>query len=283
MINALTIDLEDWRQLVSRRITGRLDPPDPAVLDEVLFILDTLAEHRVRATFFVLDSIAAAFPRMVRRISALGHEIASHGSSHQRIYNQTPDEFRRETREARQRLEEVTGEAVSGYRAAEFSITMRSLWALEILAEEGFIYDSSIYPIRGRRYGIPGFPPEPGVLKTRNGGRIVEFPPTTIEALGRRWPVAGGGYFALLPYNITREALRVRNGKGLPALVFLHPYEFSESLLRVRVPKPSIRGALISLRYSVLQRLTRGLIRDRFRRLLADFDFSPVRDLLNNV
>src|SRR5690606_6946693 len=155
--------------------------------------------HRVRGTFFVLGWIAERSPQLVRRIADAGHEVASHGWSHQNIYDQSPQVFLEETRRSKETLESILGTAVLGYRAASFSITGRSLWALDALIELGFKYDSSVFPIVHDRYGIPGAEPHPGRLRAPSGSQIVEFPMSTAQWFNRRWPVSGGGYFRILP------------------------------------------------------------------------------------
>jgi peptidoglycan/xylan/chitin deacetylase (PgdA/CDA1 family) len=248
-LNALTFDVEDWRQLVRWKMTGDRGRPGPEVVTETEWILDAVGRAGVRATFFVLDNVAAAYPALVRRIAADGHEVGSHGLSH---------------------------ELVHGYRAAEFSVVRRSWWALEILAELGFAYDSSVFPIAGRRYGVPDFP----LVPTRVDGAapLVEVPLTAVEAAGRRWPAAGGGYFRLAPYAATRAAIRAVNAAGRGAVAYFHPYEFAGERLRVEVPARR-RAAL--LRYSLVHNLFRRRMRGRFARMLRDFRFGTVREFLH--
>jgi polysaccharide deacetylase family protein (PEP-CTERM system associated) len=274
-LNALTFDVEDWRQLVRWKMTGERGAPGAEVVEETEWILDTVGRAGVRATFFVLDNVAAAFPELVRRIAAEGHEVGSHGLSHELVYRQTPETFRAETRAARDRLQQVLGTPVAGYRAAEFSVTRRSWWALRVLAEEGFEYDSSVYPIAGRRYGVPDFPLVPTAVD--GASPLVEVPLTVVEAAGRRWPAAGGGYFRLAPYAVTRAAIRAVNAAGRGAVAYFHPYEFAGRRLAVRVPAGR-RAAM--LRYSVVHNLFRRRMRGRLARLLRDFRFGSVREYL---
>ncbi len=283
MKNILTIDVEDWRQIVSWKLNDVTLPPSPNVVVETQRLLATLAAHRAAATFFVLSNVAATYPELIREIDRAGHEIASHGWSHSIVYRQTPAEFRAETRRAKHLLEQVIGKPVYGYRAAEFSIVERSQWALDILADEGFTFDSSIYPIPGRRYGIPGFSLAPCCLQTGTGRRIIEFPLTAIERWGRRWPVAGGGYFRLLPYPLTRAAVRNVNQHKRPAVTYFHPYEFATSSLRVPLAGPLPRCAFMFVRYMVVHNLARAQMVGRFERLLRDFEFVPIRELIASV
>lgn len=285
VLNALTIDVEDGRQLLHWKMTGDVIPPSPKVVCETESLLAILSAHNVRATFFVLSNVAETFPDLVRRIDDAGHEIASHGLSHSLVYRQSPAQFREETRRAKDLLQAIIGKPIYGYRAAEFSITKRSWWALDILAEEGFVYDSSIYPIAGKRYGVASFPLEPHGIRTRQNNAILEFPLTAIERWGRRWPVAGGGYFQFSPYWLTRAAIREVNQRGRPAVVYLHPYEFADNKLKLRVPlsKLSPRACFVYIRHSTIRNFARESLRHRFIRLLHDFRFVPIKELVQNV
>jgi polysaccharide deacetylase family protein (PEP-CTERM system associated) len=275
--NALTFDIEDWHQLVEWKLNGTLPASSGHVVAQTHDILDVLAERGVRATFFVLGLVAQAHPALVREISAAGHEIGSHGWSHELIYRQRRDRFADETRRAKALLEEIVGGPVRGYRAAEFSITEQSRWALDVLAESGFTYDSSIFPIQGRRYGIPGTPLGPHTIRTE-AGDLLEVPLTAVEKGSRCWPVGGGGYFRLLPYAVTRRAIEQVNAAGRAAIVYFHPYEFSRAVLVPRLT--SIGRYLSGGRYVVFHNVNRGTNRRRFLRLLSDFRFAPVADLI---
>jgi polysaccharide deacetylase family protein (PEP-CTERM system associated) len=278
--NALSVDVEDWNQLVEWKLTGSMPACSDRVVRQTTQMLETLERYGVRATFFVLAHVARAFPALVRAIHDGGHEVASHGWSHVLVYRQTRDEFARETRAAKALLEDTIGAPITGYRAAEFSVTRASLWALDVLAEQGFRYDSSIFPIEGRRYGIPDAPRAPFRLTTASGTDLVEVPLTVCEWAGRQWPVGGGGYFRLFPYTVTQRALARVNALGRPAVVYLHPYEFSREPLRVTgVPW---RRRLAGARYTVFHNFNRQAYRRRFERLLADFEFGPIAGLLQH-
>jgi polysaccharide deacetylase family protein (PEP-CTERM system associated) len=283
MLNALTIDVEDWRQLMHRRIAGEVIHPDPAVIAETDWILNVLSQNNTLATFFALGSVASAFPDLIRRIDDAGHEIASHGFSHTLVYLQTPEQFRNDTKRAKELLESIIGKPLHGYRAAEFSITRRSWWALDILAEEGFLYDSSIFPIVGRRYGVPDSPLGAHPIRTSQGNCILEFPLAAVEWHKRRWPVGGGGYFRLLPYRLTKAAIRHVNQQGRPAIVYFHPYDFATSRLQIAPPGHSLRSAYVRARFSTLHNFARNRMRQRLTELLNDFEFAPVAELVQNV
>jgi polysaccharide deacetylase family protein (PEP-CTERM system associated) len=277
--NALTFDIEDWHQLVEWKLNGTLPACSPNVLPQTHDILEMLAARGVRATFFILGLVAKAHPALVRDIASAGHEVGSHGWSHELIYRQRRDRFAEETRDSKALLEDIMSAPIQGYRAAEFSITEQSRWALDVLAEAGFAYDSSIFPIQGRRYGIPGTPLGPHTVRTA-AGDLVEVPLTAVERGNRRWPVGGGGYFRILPYAITRAAIEDVNAAGRSAIVYFHPYEFSRAAL---VPRLSSFGRYVSgARYVVFHNMNRGRNRQRFLRLLADFRFVPIADLINH-
>jgi polysaccharide deacetylase family protein (PEP-CTERM system associated) len=206
--------------------------------------------------------------------------VGSHGLSHALVHTQTPDEFRTETREARLRLEELLGEPVRGFRAPEFSIVRSSWWALEVLADEGFAYDCSVYPMAGRRYGVPGFALRPVTVQTP-AGPIVQVPMTVLRAGGCRFPAMGGGWLRFLPYAWHRRALRQAEEEGRPGVLYLHPYEFAESRLAILGPL-SPRRRLALLRYSWVHNRCRRQLHDRFLRLLREFRFGSVTDVLSH-
>ncbi len=199
MRNAFTVNVEDYFQVEGfAQVIDRSswDGFRTRVRANTATLLEMLARRNIRATFFILGWVARKRPEIVREIGAAGHEIASHGMSHRLVYTQTPVEFQRETHDAKALLEDLCQRPVLGYRAATCSITRRSLWALDIIHEEGFQYDSSIYPIHHDRYGIPDFEPRPHVLTTPSGARLVEFPISVLRYGRVTIPVAGGGYFA---------------------------------------------------------------------------------------
>jgi polysaccharide deacetylase family protein (PEP-CTERM system associated) len=232
-------------------------------------VLDLLSECDVRATFFVLGWVAERWPHLVVEIARRGHEVACHGFAHRLVYRLGPERFREDVLRARGLLQDLVGQPIAGFRAASYSIVDSTLWALDVLIELGFTYDSSIFPIRHDLYGIPSFSRVP-VRVQRPAGSILEIPPSTVRLLGRNWPVAGGGYFRLLPYCITRGALRRLNRhEGRAGMVYVHPWELD-------VDQPRLAGsALARLRqYGNLHRTEA-----RMRRLLREFQFAPIRDV----
>jgi polysaccharide deacetylase family protein (PEP-CTERM system associated) len=274
MKNALTFDIEEY---FHAEVFARTLPPEEwpslasRVVDTTERLLDILDYADVRATFFVLGWIAERYPTLVQDIAGRGHEIACHGYGHQMIQRQSRLEFAKDLQQAKTAIEDAAGTAVIGFRAPTFSVIRETLWSLEVLWEAGFQYDSSIFPIVHDRYGIPDAPRFPHRVPITNGHGIAEFPLSTITFLGRRLPVAGGGYFRLLPYSVTRRAIQYLNKREQqPAIVYLHPWELDVYQPRVRV------GWLSRLRHSINIHSTEG----KLRRLLSDFRFAPVRDIL---
>jgi len=274
MKNAFTVDVEDYFQVEG--FANAIDRSSwegfrTRVGASTSTLLDLLAQHEVHATFFVLGWVARKHPEIVRRIVAAGHEVASHGMSHRLIYTQSPAEFQSETHDAKALLEDLAQKPVVGYRAATYSITRRSLWALDILCEEGFRYDSSIFPMRHDRYGIPGAEPKPHVLTTPNGARLVEFPISVLSYHGANVPVAGGGYFRLFPYRFTRWALRRLNEQRQEFVFYVHPWEVDPEQ-----PRVSDASALSRFRHY----LNLGRCAERLGRLLDDFEFDTMHSVL---
>lgn len=253
---APVIPVKDWETMPSRveRNTGRL--------------LELFDRHGVKATFFVLGWVAERHPALIRRLADHGHEIASHGYSHQLVYHQTPAVFADESRRSKALLEDIIQKPVTGYRAASYSITQESLWALDILAELGFTWDSSIFPIRHDRYGIPESPRHPYTIQTSSGATLREFPLTTAKLLGMTIPAAGGGYFRQFPYPLFRHLFhRASEGGARPQMFYLHPWEIDPD-------QPRFNNASWFSRFRHYTNLDK--CHGRLDRLLRDFRFGTV-------
>ena len=274
--NALTVDVEDYFQVAAlAEAVDRQDWPTMEYRVEANTdrLLELFEQRDVKATFFTLGWVAERSPDLVRRIQKAGHEIASHGYSHQLVYNQTPDVFREETRKSKQILEDITGEPIKGYRAASYSITAKSRWALDILCEEGFTWDSSIFPVHHDRYGMPGTPHQPYILEAPEGGTLKEFPLSTCPVGNYRMPIAGGGYFRLYPYALSRWGLGKINRAGQPFIFYLHPWEIDTGQPRLKVKAFS--------RFRHYNNLDKCM--NRLERLLTDFEFGSVSDVMNAI
>jgi polysaccharide deacetylase family protein (PEP-CTERM system associated) len=232
-----------------------------------------LSDAKRSATFFVLGWVAERHPGLIRAIRALGHEVGCHGYGHQMITRLSRPQFAEDIRRAKGTIEDAAGAEVIGYRAPTFSVVRETLWSLESLAEAGFQYDSSIFPIVHDRYGIPDAMRFPHLLAAGSGRVIAEFPLSTLRWGGWRFPVAGGGYLRLLPYAVTRWAVNRLNREGHAAIVYLHPWEIDPG--QPRLPA----GRMTRFRHSVNTDTTEG----KLRRLLRDFHFAPVRDVLAGV
>ncbi len=267
--HAFTVDVEDWAHGIPIDSAARERLPDRLErgMDR---LLAQLAARDVRATFFLLGPVVRRHPALARRLAEAGHELGCHGWSHDLIYSMTPERFRAETRDALETIREASGVTVRAYRAAYFSITRRSLWALDILAELGFKYDSSIFPVRNWRYGIPDWEPEPTRIDTPNG-TLYEFPITVRPLLGRRIPVGGGAYFRLYPFAVTAANFRWAERAGRPVVFYLHPWELDPNHPRIPFHWRARLTHYANLRST----------EPKLARLLADFRFGPLGEVLD--
>jgi polysaccharide deacetylase family protein (PEP-CTERM system associated) len=225
--HCLSVDVEDYRQILSSRYRGDPGPLSPALERDMERVLEVLGAAKVAATFFVTGTVAEARPDLLRRWAALGHEIGCHGHAHAPVWTMSPAELRAELSRTKRAVENASGTSAAGYRAPVFSIRRDTLWALDVVAECGFEYDSSIVPARTRRYGIGGFDPAPRRYQLPSGQSIVEMPLTVARAWGRLVPVAGGGYFRLFSFGRIRRAVADCQRREIPFVLYCHPYEFS--------------------------------------------------------
>lgn len=283
MIHALTIDVEDYHNVLGRDWLGRDGPPTEAVVRNTSRLLQRLADRSVKATFFVLGEVAESFPGLIREIHAAGHELGVHGYYHRQVFKLTPDEFRREVTGAKARIEDVVGNCVQGHRAPAFSIMRETAWALDVLAEAGFQYDSSVFPIAGRRYGWPGFPLDIHRVPLRDGRSIIEAPLSTVRVLGQRFPACGGGYLRHFPDFIGQWAMR-RAGADRPAIVYLHPYEIeSDCATELDTSRLDPSAAQRVRRFHRLQLRCRDTVEAKLLHLLRKFSFSPLAEVIHRA
>jgi len=269
MANAMSVDVEEYFQVsafagtVERQAWDHLDSRVEA---SIARILDLFAARDVHGTFFTLGWIAERHPAMIRRIAAAGHEIASHGFEHVRVHAQTPEAFRADVRRTKRILEDLAGAPVRGYRAASFSVTEATAWAFEALAEEGYAYSSSVYPIRHDHYGIPGAPRF--AYRPLPANPFLEVPISTVRVLGHNLPCGGGGYFRLLPYGLSRWAMRrVNAGDGRPCIFYFHPWEIDPG-------QPRFAGTAAKTRFRHYTNL--GRMERRLRALLTEFAWDRI-------
>ena len=271
-----TVDVEDWFQTEAAQKTY---PPftwykqSSRIEHNIGKILELLAKQNVKGTFFTLGCVAEKHPSIVRKIVDQGHEIASHGYSHKLIYKQSQKEFKQETVKSKAILEDIAQTEVRGYRAATYSITRKSLWALDILVDAGFIYDSSIFPIRHDRYGIPDINPFPHEIKTPGGQSIVEFPISILKTRLANVPVGGGGYFRLFPYVFTRWALNRVNNRSNEFVFYIHPWEIDES-------QPVINKAGFVTKFRHYNNIKN--CKQKLDKLLTDFKFDTLGGVLES-
>jgi polysaccharide deacetylase family protein (PEP-CTERM system associated) len=242
---------------------GRLEPSTQWLLDE-------LAAREIRATCFIVGQIARSHPHLVRAIHRAGHEVASHSWDHRRLHNLTPDTFREDVRRSMDALEQVTGERVVGYRAPTFSLVRRTSWALDVLAELGLLYDSSIYPVRHDRYGVPTAPRTP-FLASGERHTLLELPPLTWRFFGLRLPLGGGGYFRLLPVALLERAIEqtIRDCQPPVAMLYFHPWEFDREQDRLPLGRLSQFRTYVGIPRS----------QSKLRTLLANHDFVRAVDV----
>ncbi len=269
--HAFTVDVEDWYQGIPIPETSRTRAERRlhVGLDRLLELLDAA---QVRGTFFLLGPIALEHPQLVRRIHAGKHEIGCHGWSHDLLYTLTPERMRDETRRANDAISSITGAPVTAYRAAYFSVTRASFWALEVLAGLGFKYDSSIFPVRNWRYGIPDFDPRPQRIDTA-AGPIFELPISIRRLFGRNVPITGGAYLRIYPYALSRANMRAAEAAGTPTVFYLHPWELDPDHPRVPFPwKPRLTH-YVNLRST----------EPKLRRLLQEFRFGPLGEVLEHA
>ncbi len=269
ILNALTVDFEDWYHGLTRTNPHpeRWDDLRSRIEVTASLLLDLLAEIDLHATFFILGDVAQRFPQLIRRISEMGHELASHGFSHRPVYLLTPEEFRRDLDRTHKLISDITGVGVIGFRAPYFSIDERNLWSFEVLDQAGYHYDSSVFPSKTILYGYPSanrFPNRP-----QPGYRIIEYPITTIRLLGHNFPLSGGFYSRMLPYQIIRWGVRKINKQGVPAIIYIHPWE-----LDLHQPRISV-----SVRELITHYGKRSSVVGKLRRLSRDFHLAPLGEI----
>ena len=269
----LTVDVEDYFHVEAFADTVRREVWDQfpsRVVENCQRLLDLLDRHQTKATFFVLGWVAERFPKIVQEIHQRGHELACHSFWHRRVDSLTPRQFRLDTCSAREAIEQAASVKITGYRAPTWSVTKASLWALEILAEEGFAYDSSIYPVRHDLYGIPGAQRYPHLHVCQNKKRILEFPPATLRLAGMTLPAAGGGYLRIFPLQYTQLAFRQFENQEQSLVLYLHPWELDPE-------QPRLSGRLKSrFRHYTNLRQTES----RLTQLLQRYSFESFRDHL---
>jgi len=270
-LNAFTVDLEEWYQGIEIPVSewNRYESRLEASID---CLLDLLTLNNVRATFFVLGHNVPRIKSLLKTIMAAGHEVGTHGLNHTFIYRQDPDTFRQELSHTKAEIEDVIQSPILSHRAPYFSITKDSIWALDVVAELGMSYDSSIFPVQNYRYGIPGSPRSPYLVRLPSGATLCEFPVSTVQAFGRNWPCTGGAYFRIYPYELTRRNILRLNKAGIPVNFYIHPWELDPDHLRTSLP----------WRVSLTHYFRLGSTLPKLKRLLADFCFTTLQAVLED-
>lgn len=282
MIHAFTIDVEDYHNLVARDWLGREGAPTDCVVRNMARLLAWLSDRNVRATCFVLGEVAETFPQLIRDIASRGHELGVHGYYHRQVFKLTPDSFRQEVSTAKDRIEQIIGTRVRGHRAPAFSIMPETRWALDVLADAGFDYDSSVFPIKGNRYGWPGYALDIHRVDLGGGRSIIEAPMSTVSIAGMRLPVCGGGYWRHFPAAYTRWAMR-RVGRDRPAIVYIHPYEIELGVGPLDTAHLDAESAGRAKRFHRMQQMNRASMEKKIVGLLDEFQFAPLGSIIDQA
>ncbi len=282
MTNAFTVDVEDGINIAMFDYFNIRMAPTERVQINTGKILDLLDKHRVKATFFILGDVAKHFPTLIKEISQKGHEVGVHGYSHKRYFMLTPDEVKEEISYTKALLEDLTGTKVFGHRAPAFSVIPSTAWALPVIEEAGFTYDSSIMPARTGRYGWTGFSNDIHRLKLPGEKTLIEVPLSVVSVLGRMIPACGGGYLRHFPYYLTRKAF-ISVQQKRPVIVYSHPYELDTK----RYPDffyEAMSSSDIRKKLSLsLFRLNKGTVEKKMSRLLASFSFKPLIEIIKDL
>lgn len=280
LLNVLSVDVEDYHNQLAVDYQKRIEPPKEEALRCTERLLEIFSDADAKGTFFILGEIAEAFPQLVRRIGDEGHHLGVHGYHHWRVTDQTPDEFRESIGRAKELIEDLTGREADAYRAPCFSINESTLWALDILGDLGFRYDSSLFPIQARRYGLASAKQAPYRHSLKNGNTIWEVPMTTIEIGKRRVGACGGGHLRLFPLGFTQYAMNKLRGEGRPAVVYLHPYELEPRPRISRLPGLSWKQSLHFRFFNFHQCVGRKTVESKVRWLLENHRFGTVEQLV---
>jgi polysaccharide deacetylase family protein (PEP-CTERM system associated) len=283
IVHALSVDVEDYRQILSSRFRGEPGPVTAEFERNMEAVLALLGGAGATATFFVTGTVAERRPDLVRRWAALGHEIASHGWDHTPIWAMAPARLKEELACAKRVLEDAIGRTVAGYRAPIFSVRWDTLWALDVIRDAGFAYDSSIVPVRTKRYGIDGFDETPRLYALASGREIVEIPLSTARVAGRCIPMAGGGYFRLFSYRRIRRAVAAAERGSAAFVVYCHPDEFGPARFRAVDLATGWQDRLTALIISARSNWGRQRVPETVRQLLAEFRFAPLAPLAERV
>ena len=266
----LSIDIEDWYQGLELN-KSTWNQYEKRIDYSINLLIDLLDKCQTKATCFVLGKVAEENPQLIKMISDAGHEIGTHGYSHEKIYNLEPEEFRRELKRSINILQDITGNYIAGHRAAFFSITKKSLWALDILSEEGILYDSSIQSVHNYRYGIPSANRLPSTIRTKNNNKIFEIPVSTFPIGKFNLPLGGGAYLRLYPFFIFKNLLKKLEKRGETPCLYLHPWELDSKQPKINLP----------FRISFTHYTNLKTTAQKLSIILNDFKFRPIKEVFD--
>lgn len=282
-LNILSVDVEDYHDQLALDFQERIVPPDAEAERCTDRLLELFGELNVKGTFFILGEIAEHFPGLIRRIASGGHQLGVHGYYHLQVFRQSRDEFRQSLERAKKLIEDVSGAAADAHRAVAFSINQNTLWALETVADLGFKYDSSIFPFKGRRYGIPDAPRRPYLHQLPDGRSIWEVPMSAALTGSRRWPALGGGYLRVFPMSYNEWALRSLNAEGIGGVIYLHPYEVEPNPRIAPLPGLSFKDQLRFHFFNFHQVRRRKLTIPKLRYFLGRYPFGTVAQAVETI
>jgi polysaccharide deacetylase family protein (PEP-CTERM system associated) len=277
------VDVEDYHNQLAIDYQHRVEPPNEEALRCTGRLLDIFNDYPAKGTFYILGEIAEAFPRLVRRIAAEGHQLGVHGYHHVRVGWQSPEQFRQSIGRAKALIEDLTGKEADAYRAPSFSINETTFWAFEVLADLGFRTDSSIFPMRAQRYGVASASHSPYRLQLADGRTLWEVPLTTVAAGKRRVGACGGGYLRLFPLRFTQFAMRQLQHEQRAAIVYLHPYEVEPKPRIESLPALSWMESLDFRFFNFQQRVGRNTVERKIRWLLENYRFGTIEQLVQSL
>lgn len=277
--HALTVDVEDAVNQAMRNFFHRDMDPTERVYNNTMRLLDLFSDRHIQGTFFILGEVARTYPGLIKEIGRRGHELGIHGFSHRRYHAMSRGEIKEEIHRSKAIIEDHTGSEVIGHRAPEFSISVQNSWVLDLLLDEGFKYDSSIYPIKTSRYGWEGFNKKIDWLQLQDGRRIIEAPLSVVKYFGKPFPVSGGGFFRAFPYCFTRNAMG-RLADDQPYIFYMHPYEIDPPPFQDYYME-AVRGTSLRNRLKLnMYWFNRKSVFPKLSRLINDENFAPLREVI---
>jgi polysaccharide deacetylase family protein (PEP-CTERM system associated) len=281
MINAITVDVEDYWMNYSRDWLGHNVPASSSVVDNTERLLAKLGQYNANATFFVVGEVAQQYPDLIKKIASNGHEVASHGQHHYEITKISREQFKKEITESKKRLEDIIGSEIFGHRATSFTVTPKTKWALEELAIAGYLYDSSIFPFQGKRYGWPGFCKDVCSIKLSDNRKIIEVPMTVVDFAGKAFPACGGGYLRHFPFIYTNWAFG-QAVKKRPVIVYVHPYDIDIAPPPTRQLMDIIDSAPMKMKIRhYFQVRNRKTVMGKLEKLFLKYKFVSLKKLID--